>query len=195
MRYNRDKIFVGLEDLFMEQYDDKKDLKDHIIKIANELFKDQGYNRTSMENIAEKSGTSRRTLFRLFKSKSEILFLSNEDIIRDTLEKYVGENYTLKDIVDYIIKATEDITHEDKINYINSIKRVRDEPDLRSEMLYNMIKVIQTISSSENDMDWVLTGAFIGTVIAGWARHFDEPNLETLDEVRNQLIAFRKHFL
>lgn len=179
----------------MEQYDDKKDLKDHIIKIANELFKDQGYNRTSMENIAEKSGTSRRTLFRLFKSKSEILFLSNEDIIRDTLEKYVGENYTLKDIVDYIIKATEDITHEDKINYINSIKRVRDEPDLRSEMLYNMIKVIQTISSSENDMDWVLTGAFIGTVIAGWARHFDEPNLETLDEVRNQLIAFRKHFL
>lgn len=174
---------------------DKKDLKDHITKIANELFKDKGYNNTSMEYIAEKSGISRRTLFRLFKSKSEILILSSEDIIRDTLEKFVGENYNLKDIVDFVINATEDTTHEDKTNYMNSIKRLRDVPDLRSEMLYKLIKVIQSISTGEDDRDWVLTGAFIGTVIAGWARNFDEPNVDTVDDIRNLLIEFKERFL
>ncbi|QBP06961.1 TetR family transcriptional regulator [Virgibacillus phage Mimir87] len=179
----------------MEKPDVKKDLKDHITKIANELFKDKGYNQTTMENIAKESGISRRTLFRLFKSKSEILISSSEDIIRETLEKFVGENYNLKDIVNFVINATENTTHEDKINYMNSIKRLRDEPDLQSETLYKLIKVIQSISRSEDDMDWVLTGSFIGTVIAGWARHFDDLNIDTLDDIRNMLIEFRTRFL
>lgn len=179
----------------MERSNDKQDVKGHIIKVANELFKDKGYTNTSMDHIAEKSGISRRTLFRLFKSKSEILFLSSEDIIRDTLEKFVGENYTLKDIVDYIIKATEEPSYEDKINYMHSIKRLRDEPDLQSKMLSKSIKVIQSISDDDNDMDWVLAGSFFGTVVAGWARNFDEPTVDTLDNIRNLLIEFRNHFL
>lgn len=179
----------------MEESQDKKDLKKRIIKIANELFQKQGYGQTSMKNIAEQSGISRRTLFRLFKSKSEILFLSNEDILRDALKKYVGENYTLKDIVDYLIRLTDNVTEEDKKKYIDSIKRIRDEPDLRSEMLYNIIKGMQAISKGEDDVDWVLTGSLIGTVIAGWARHFDDPTLDTLDDIRNQLIVFKERFL
>src|SRR5699024_9434623 len=161
--YNRNIIYYFVVGgIFMKKSDDKKELKDHIIRISNELFQNQGYNQTTMENIAKKSGISRRTLFRLFKSKSELFFLSSEDIIRDALEEHLGDNYTLKDIVDYLIKVIEETTHKDKVNYINSIKRMRDEPDLRSEMLYNIIKVIQTFSTSEEDIDWVLTGSFIG---------------------------------
>jgi len=58
-----------------------------------------------------------------------------------------------------------------------------------------MIKAIQTISEGENDQDWVLAGSFIGTVIAGWARHFDEPSVDTLDDIRNKLIIFRDQYL
>ncbi|MEK0153349.1 helix-turn-helix domain-containing protein [Tetragenococcus halophilus] len=56
-----------------------KDIRKHVLEIADHLFEENGYNKTSMEKIAQESDISRSTLFRMFKTKSEILFLSNND--------------------------------------------------------------------------------------------------------------------
>lgn len=173
----------------------RKDIKGHILKVADELFEKYGYDNTSMENIAKMSGTSRRTLFRLFESKSEILYLSNDDILKKILEQKIGENYSLRDIVDAVIKALDNATDEEKINMMYSIQKLRDEPDFQSKVFYKLIKVIQIIPTDEDDNGWILKGAFIGVVISGWARNIEEPNMNALDDIRNQIVEFKRNFL
>jgi AcrR family transcriptional regulator len=60
-----------------------RDAKRHIVKealwhAALELFDAQGYNRTTVEEIAEKAGVSRRTFFRYFSSKDEIVVFATD---------------------------------------------------------------------------------------------------------------------
>jgi AcrR family transcriptional regulator len=60
-----------------------RDAKRHVVKevlwhAALELFDAQGYNRTTVEEIAEKAGVSRRTFFRYFSSKDEIVVFATD---------------------------------------------------------------------------------------------------------------------
>jgi AcrR family transcriptional regulator len=60
-----------------------RDAKRHVIKeavwhAALELFDAQGYNKTTVEEIAEKAGISRRTFFRYFSSKDEIVVFATD---------------------------------------------------------------------------------------------------------------------
>ena len=57
--------------------------KRHVIKeslwhAALELFDAQGYDKTTVEEIAEKAGISRRTFFRYFSSKDEIVVFATD---------------------------------------------------------------------------------------------------------------------
>jgi AcrR family transcriptional regulator len=53
-----------------------------IMRAALELFADEGYEATTVDQIAERSGVSRRTLFYYFPSKADILFA----VPRETLD-------------------------------------------------------------------------------------------------------------
>jgi AcrR family transcriptional regulator len=58
-----------------------RDAKRHVVAealwyAALELFGSQGYNRTTVEEIAEHAGVSRRTFFRYFSSKEEIVIFA-----------------------------------------------------------------------------------------------------------------------
>ncbi|WP_018700357.1 TetR/AcrR family transcriptional regulator [Amorphus coralli] len=46
--------------------------RDAIIQAANDLFVAHGYDRTTMDDVAARCGISKRTLYRLFPSKSEL---------------------------------------------------------------------------------------------------------------------------
>lgn len=49
------------------------DRKQHVIKIAHQLFIDKGYQATSIQDILDKSGISKGTFYNYFSSKSELL--------------------------------------------------------------------------------------------------------------------------
>ena len=60
-----------------------RDAKRHAIKeslwhAALELFEAQGYDKTTVEEIAEQAGISRRTFFRYFSSKDEIVVFATD---------------------------------------------------------------------------------------------------------------------
>ena len=60
-----------------------RDAKRHVIKeavwhAALDLFEAQGYDRTTVEEIAEQAGISRRTFFRYFSSKDEIVVFATD---------------------------------------------------------------------------------------------------------------------
>ncbi|XVQ07630.1 TetR family transcriptional regulator [Spirillospora sp. CA-255316] len=58
-----------------------------IEKVALELFETRGFRETSADDIAAAAGISRRSFFRYFESKNNILFGGFETILRD-LEKW-----------------------------------------------------------------------------------------------------------
>ncbi|MDV7241881.1 MULTISPECIES: TetR family transcriptional regulator [Rhodococcus] len=57
---------------------------------ALELFERQGYDRTSVEEIADQAGISRATFFRYYPSKEELLF-TNESEAVDEMVKHVAQ--------------------------------------------------------------------------------------------------------
>lgn len=57
----------------------------HVSRVALQLFEQRGFDQVTMDQIAEAASVSRRTLFRLFPSKSDLVWDGLKDV-RDALE-------------------------------------------------------------------------------------------------------------
>ena len=162
---------------------------------ADKLFEENGYDKTSMDKIAKESGVSRRTLFRYFESKSEILFLSNNDLLKNTLDEFLDGSYTLESITQKLINVLDNASHEDKVNYMESMKRLKTEPDFQSQILYKILKILPQFPSSESDSSDVLKGALFGNILVAWSKIIENPTVDSLDLIKEQIIEFQKRFL
>lgn len=56
------------------------DARGRLVKAAMELFQERGYGRTTVEEIAARSGLTERTFFRYFTDKREVLFSGSKDL-------------------------------------------------------------------------------------------------------------------
>lgn len=173
----------------------KEDTRKQILEIADKLFEENGYDKTSMDKIAKESGVSRRTLFRYFESKSEILFLSNNDLLKNTLDEFLDGSYTLESITQKLIDVLGNASHEDKVNYMESMKRLKTEPDFQSQILYKILKILPQFPSSESDPSDVLKGALFGNILVAWSKIIENPTVDSLDLIKEQIIEFQKSFL
>lgn len=59
-------------------------------RIALELFTEQGFDATTVEQISERAGVSRRTFFRYFDSKAAVLWAEFDQEV-ETLHRLLGE--------------------------------------------------------------------------------------------------------
>ncbi|WP_239723892.1 TetR family transcriptional regulator [Mammaliicoccus sp. R-M62] len=173
----------------------KEDTRKQILEIADKLFEENGYDKTSMDKIAKESGVSRRTLFRYFESKSEILFLSNNDLLKNTLDEFLDGSYKLESITQKLINVLDNASHEDKVNYMESMKRLKTEPDFQSQILYKILKILPQFPSSESDSSDVLKGALFGNILVAWSKIIENPTVDSLDLIKEQIIEFQKRFL
>jgi AcrR family transcriptional regulator len=55
-----------------------RDRREALVEAAYQLFAEKGYAHTTMDEIAERAGLSRRTAFRYFASKEELVFPARE---------------------------------------------------------------------------------------------------------------------
>lgn len=55
-------------------------VRERIAAAGRELFVSQGYDRTTVEAIAERAGVARRTFFRYFRAKDDVLFADHERV-------------------------------------------------------------------------------------------------------------------
>lgn len=58
------------------------EVRERIARAGLELFVDNGYERTTVEAIAERAGVARRTFFRYFKGKDDVIFSDHERVIQ-----------------------------------------------------------------------------------------------------------------
>jgi AcrR family transcriptional regulator len=64
----------------------KPDAQGRLISAAIELFDEQGYEATTVAEIAERAGLTKRTFFRHFSDKREVLFSGSQELERLWLE-------------------------------------------------------------------------------------------------------------
>jgi AcrR family transcriptional regulator len=64
----------------------KPDAQGRLMGAAIELFDEQGYEATTVAEIAERAGLTKRTFFRYFSDKREVLFSGSQELQRVWLE-------------------------------------------------------------------------------------------------------------
>jgi AcrR family transcriptional regulator len=68
----------------------KPDAQGRLMAAAIELFDEQGYEATTVAEIAERAGLTKRTFFRYFSDKREVLFSGSQELQRLWLEGLAG---------------------------------------------------------------------------------------------------------
>ena len=68
----------------------KPDAQGRLMSAAIELFDEQGYEATTVAEIAERAGLTKRTFFRYFSDKREVLFSGSQELQRLWLEGLAG---------------------------------------------------------------------------------------------------------
>tara|TARA_R110000796_G_scaffold183498_1_gene299924 strand:+ start:58795 stop:59364 length:570 start_codon:yes stop_codon:yes gene_type:complete len=77
----------------------KSELREHIIKVASELFYANGYNTTGINEIIANAGIAKATLYSHFKSKDElcIAYLKNmNQVFMDDLDAFITSKKEIK---------------------------------------------------------------------------------------------------
>lgn len=71
---------------------DFPDSRDTVVAAALELFQAQGFDQTSVEQIAKAAGVSRSTFFRQFGGKEDVVFADHE-LLLDRLREFLSEGH------------------------------------------------------------------------------------------------------
>lgn len=80
-----------------------------ILKAATEVFRQEGYVRASMDNIARKVGGSKATLYGYFKSKEELFEAAMQDAVESAVKRILPllyiESQDLQDTLEHFAEA------------------------------------------------------------------------------------------
>lgn len=103
--------------------------------VALQLFTEQGFEQTTVDEIAGGAGVSRRTFFRYFDSKAEVLWSAFDAEVATirTLLALVGTDQSVMDAVREVVVAAN--------HY-----RAQDVPELRTRM--NLISSVPALAAS-----------------------------------------------
>ncbi|TJZ81507.1 TetR family transcriptional regulator [Rhodococcus oryzae] len=72
--------------------DDTDRFRLHVVSEALRLFSEKGYEATSVDEIAEAAGISRRTFFRQFRSKEDVVFADHEILLAQAQEHLAADH-------------------------------------------------------------------------------------------------------
>jgi AcrR family transcriptional regulator len=125
--------------------------KEHIIARAAEMFVEQGIKSVRMDDIASTIGVSKRTLYEMFESKDELLYLAIRHMQRCKLEHIKSSVQSSRDSLAYLLdalalmldnkEAHRRISHNLRKFYPATFERVRKEAEEENgRLLFSMIK-------------------------------------------------------
>jgi AcrR family transcriptional regulator len=112
--------------------------RNSIFDAAFELFNSQGYEETTIDQIAKAAGTSRRTFFRYFKSKEDVILNNIRDLGNLTLTFLSNCPADEKPLISLrnAIQATVEKAMNTQLETL--VKLVRKTPSLRAAWLLQL---------------------------------------------------------
>lgn len=128
-----------------------------IIKKSSEIFKKNGYEKSTMEEIAREADISKATLYKYFSDKDTILIAYIQEILKEKREKIEENIRDIKGIANklhYLFEAISNVFLEDKILAANYFK-IRINETLRfsedNNRKGNMRQIISIILGDAQD--------------------------------------------
>ena len=128
--------------------------RDSILSAAVQAFMQEGYDKTSMDKIAEVAGASKRTVYNHFTSK--------EELFQAVVEKFLGEQQSLKQIrYDSTRSLEEQISEfiDAELFLINDATRLGLSKVLTSVFLFDNKLAIETrkkyATQDKGLLDWL----------------------------------------
>lgn len=164
----------------------KSQSRQRLVRAAYRLFSEQGYDRTSVADVAAAAGVSRATLFNYFPSKAALIFADGEQIV-DAAVARIESRAADEDPVDVLaaaflamIESTAGTSRDPDAGLeVTRIRLIRSTPQLRAEFMERSLATVQTIADSLQvafpELDSVTADAMVGAVsgaaLAAGSRH------------------------
>jgi AcrR family transcriptional regulator len=174
--------------------------RDRLFEAATALFAERGYENTTMADIAERAGTSRRTAFNHFPRKSDIPMLWTRRIADIALSEVAGSTTpeTAHQVRDYfrlisrMVEAEPEVSRQMMLGWTAAVGPIRYE----SQLLVDLGPLISSgksagwidpsveVTVAANTLSDVLMGA-----VFRWVRNADSAvSLETLVDDGTDLV-------
>jgi AcrR family transcriptional regulator len=179
------------------------DARGRLAKAAMDLYADQGFDQTTVAEIAARAGLTERTFFRHFTDKREVLFYGME-MLRDRLTKAVAdapESAAAIDAVSAAFEAAGAVLQEnpERVRLRDAI--VSANADLRERELIKLAALASAVAVALRDrgvpepaatLAAETGGAVFKAAFARWIRAPGEQDLphivrESMDELRGML--------
>ena len=186
------------------QIEERQMRKERILSGALHVFKNNGIDGATMDEIANESGFGKATLYYYFKSKEDVLtaiLLDGWLKIWESLEPVIAEQHTpRKTFVNVLIKIAENAQHRpglfEFLFNVPKVVKIENQPWKEyQDRLYSVIKglIEDGVKSGEfpninpNHMFRALGGLFMGLVFMG---DREEPVTDRdVEKLLNQLIT------
>ena len=92
----------------------REERRSHILKVALNIFGDEGYHASSINRIAKEANISKGLIYTYFESKEDLLKTLIFDLTDSILEKYPNEDNSLESSdIEFFIDNTIDFVLED----------------------------------------------------------------------------------
>ncbi|WP_406270942.1 TetR family transcriptional regulator [Nocardia sp. NBC_00881] len=111
-----------------------------VVDQALRLFAEKGYEATTVDEIAEAAGISRRTFFRQFRSKEDVIFADHESQLAQAAE-FLAASRTdpWEAVCDTVVQVFERFTHWREIA-VRRYRVVRQVPALREREIVTVFR-------------------------------------------------------
>jgi AcrR family transcriptional regulator len=164
--------------------------KDSIQQQALRLFQEQGYDETTVEQIAEAAEVSPSTFFRYFPTKEDVVLYDNLDpLMIAAFEAQPAELTVTQALRAAMNEVFRSLPADEMDGLRERIKLVMSVPELRARTLDEFIRTIRMFSGviarreGRPDDDFavrIFTGALIGVVLAATLDVLENPDQDFL---------------
>ncbi|WP_234340124.1 acyl-CoA-like ligand-binding transcription factor [Gorillibacterium timonense] len=169
----------------------KMKTKATIQRNALRLFREQGYQATTVEQIAEVSEISPSTFFRYFATKEAVVLEDDFDpLLIETYCKQPRELSPIEAFRKALREGFSQIPEEERIELWDRISLSMSIPELRASMLQQVTDaadLIATIIGERQGCDAAdlkvrtLAGAFVSVLLSAQAHYLQHPEREFVD--------------
>ena len=162
--------------------------RDVLEEAATELFLEQGYADTSVDDISARAGVSRATFFNYFPAKVDVL-LVGVDRALDALEHELSLGATLSDA---LMAVAQHATRADIPLLVKQADTMGAAHEVEAALATRMVRLnhIVGLRISESTWRWAVAGA-IATGATHWARGGAESGT-LIESIREQLRALSR---
>jgi len=131
---------------------------------ATELFLEQGYQHTTIEQIATRAGVSRATFFNYFSAKSDVLWLQVDEAL-GVLEEAIWRGLSLAEA---LAEVAETLALRYPPLIASQAEAMKATQELQDEAGKRVVWLARSVAQGipNPERTWIVTGAIVQAVLA-----------------------------